>query len=217
MSEGVLLYRGFRYRGFCRRWVLSQWVLTGFGLDRLHKWPVIASACVRPMLGCIERIWALIRACSIVQRCRAWPFVVRLWLSFLTCDYDCTIQRVQALADISRSAPCCHSNESHAPIANPPNSAQLDRTPYHPPKLHPDPCSSVGMRRGTDSSDTQTDTQMTVTNIHFAWATPHAKCNNNNMIMIMDGSVMCCGTSAEANQPAFPPLQTLLITIVNTL
>ena len=36
------------------------------------------------------------------------------------------------------------------------NSAQLGSTPYHFPKLHPGPCSSVGMRRQTD---TQTDTQ----------------------------------------------------------
>jgi len=43
----------------------------------------------------------------------------------------------------------CHSNETRAPIANPPNSAQL-RVPYHFPKLHPGPCSSVGMRWRTD-------------------------------------------------------------------
>ena len=41
------------------------------------------------------------------------------------------IERVQALADISRSALCCHSNETRAPIANPPNTAQLEGTPYH--------------------------------------------------------------------------------------
>jgi len=35
-------------------------------------------------------------------------------------------ERVQDLADISRSAPCCHSNETRAPIANLPNSAQLE-------------------------------------------------------------------------------------------
>jgi len=34
------------------------------------------------------------------------------------------MQRVQALADISRSALRCHSSETRAPIANPPNSAQ---------------------------------------------------------------------------------------------
>ena len=122
------------------------------------------------------------------------------------------IEIVQALADISRSlllscaqiaipcgGICCHSNETRAPIANPPNSAQLgESTPnfrsmsvvakwldglrchlvwrqtsaqatlldgnparlqargqhlqfWHPwslpcPKLHPGPCSSVGMR-----------------------------------------------------------------------
>ena len=35
------------------------------------------------------------------------------------------IERVQALTDISRLALCSHSNESRAPIANPPNSAEL--------------------------------------------------------------------------------------------
>jgi len=41
---------------------------------------------------------------------------------------------------------CYHSNETHALIANPPNSAELGGTPYHSPKLHLGPCSSVGMR-----------------------------------------------------------------------
>jgi len=43
------------------------------------------------------------------------------------------MERVQALADISRSALCCHSNATPAPIANPPNKAQLEDTPYHSP------------------------------------------------------------------------------------
>jgi len=38
-----------------------------------------------------------------------------------------------ALAEISRSALCCHRNETRAPIANPPNSAQLEGTRYHSP------------------------------------------------------------------------------------
>jgi len=42
-------------------------------------------------------------------------------------------ERVQALADISHSALCCHSNETRAPIANQPNSAQLKGTPNIPP------------------------------------------------------------------------------------
>jgi len=42
------------------------------------------------------------------------------------------INRVQALADISHSAMCCHSNETRAPIADPPNSAQLGGTPSIP-------------------------------------------------------------------------------------
>jgi len=49
------------------------------------------------------------------------------------------MHRVQALADISRSALCCHSNETRAPIANPPNSAQSEentcRSPIRVPEL----------------------------------------------------------------------------------
>jgi len=63
-------------------------------------------------------------------------------------------------------------------IANLPNSAQLQGTPYHSPKLHPGMCSSVEMRQGTDR---QTDTQMHMSNIHFASSTTHAKSNEAQM------------------------------------
>jgi len=66
------------------------------------------------------------------------------------------MERVQVLADIMRLALCYHSSETRAPIANSPNSAQLEGTSYHSPKLHPGPCSSVGMQRGTDR---QTDSR----------------------------------------------------------
>jgi len=88
-------------------------------------------------------------------------------------------ERVQALADISHSALCCHSHETQAPIANVPNSAQLEGTPTIPPS-YPCPCSSVGMRRGTHRQ-THTDTQTSVTNRHFASAMPHSKCNEMTM------------------------------------
>ena len=53
---------------------------------------------------------------------------------------------------------CCHSNATRAPIANPPNSAQLGGIPYHSSKLHPGPCNSVGMWPRTDrQTDTHTD------------------------------------------------------------
>ena len=42
------------------------------------------------------------------------------------------IEQVQALADISCSSLSCHSNETHAWIANPPNTAQLEGTPTIP-------------------------------------------------------------------------------------
>jgi len=80
------------------------------------------------------------------------------------------IERVQALADVSRSALCCHSNETRAPIANPPNSARLEGTPTIPQvtfRVH-----AVVWECG----DRQTDTQTAETTIHFASATPHSKC-----------------------------------------
>jgi len=55
---------------------------------------------------------------------------------------------------------CCHSNATRAPIANPRNSAQLEGSLYRAPKLHPSPCSSVGVRPRTDTqTDSHTDRQ----------------------------------------------------------
>ena len=52
------------------------------------------------------------------------------------------------------------------------------RAPLPFPKLHPGPCSNVGMRRWTDrQTDRHTDTQKAVANIHFASAMPHVKLN----------------------------------------
>jgi len=66
------------------------------------------------------------------------------------------IERVQALADISRLAVCCHSNETRAPIANPPNNAQLESTIYTNPNLYIRvPAVVWEMRRGW--TDRQTD------------------------------------------------------------
>jgi len=81
-------------------------------------------------------------------------------------------ERVQALP--YTSVLCCHSNETHALIANPPNSAQLQGTPYHSPKLHTHFCAVV-WECGEGQRDRQTQTA--VTNIHLTSATPHVKCN----------------------------------------
>ena len=75
------------------------------------------------------------------------------------------IERVQALAGISCPSLCCYSNETRAPIANPPYSAQLEGTLYYFRKLHPGPCSNVGMQQGTDR---RTDRLPWPIYIHFA-------------------------------------------------
>jgi len=59
----------------------------------------------------------------------------------------------KALADISRSALCCHSNETRAPIANPLTIAQLEGTPTIPPsyiRIRKVQCENAARDRHTD-------------------------------------------------------------------
>jgi len=68
---------------------------------------------------------------------------------------------------------CCYSNATRAPIANPPNSAQLGGIPYRPP-------SYIRVRAIVWACGRrQTDTQTRVTTVHFASSTTHAKCNES--------------------------------------
>ena len=84
------------------------------------------------------------------------------------------IERVQALADISRSALCCHSNETRVPIANPPNSAQREGTPTIPPiYIRVRAVIWACGREETDRHTTQTHARDQY--IHFLSSTPHAK------------------------------------------
>ena len=66
-------------------------------------------------------------------------------------------QLVQALAGIPRSALCCHSNETRAPIANPPNSSQLEGTPTTSPTYIQ--IRAVVWECGEGQTHRQTDTQ----------------------------------------------------------
>ena len=50
-------------------------------------------------------------------------------------------------------------------------------------ELRPGPCSSVGMRRGTDrKTQAHRDTETAVANIHFVSSMPHANCTGNNNV-----------------------------------
>jgi len=73
------------------------------------------------------------------------------------------IERVQALADISRSR--------YVVIATKPvHRLHIRPTVHRGTPFIPGPCSSVGYSEG------QTDTKTRVTTIHFASSTTHAKC-----------------------------------------
>ena len=85
---------------------------------------------------------------------------------------------------------CCHSNATGAPIANLPNNAQLGGSLYHAAKLHPGPCSCVGVRPRTDRQ-----TQTRVTTIHFASSTTHAKCNYSCLCLYWTATL--CTTDAR--------------------
>ena len=84
-------------------------------------------------------------------------------------------------------------NETCAPIANPPNTAQLGGTTYHSPTLYPATCSIVGMRPGTDTQHTlrqthkQTDRHTDGRHHYtFCLAMPDAKCNQSiNQSMVI--------------------------------
>jgi len=70
------------------------------------------------------------------------------------------IGRVQPLADISRSGYVVIATKPVYRLQIRPIVHNYRGTPYHSPKLHPGPRSSVGMRLGTDRhTDTQTDAQ----------------------------------------------------------
>jgi len=115
-------------------------------------------------------------------------------------SFQPAIERLQALAGISRSAlnafavykaislytcVCCHSNETCAPIANPPNSAQLEGTSYHSPKLHLRACAVMwACGEGQRDRDTDRHTDGRGQYIFFVSAMPHAKCTDSENLII---------------------------------
>ena len=84
-------------------------------------------------------------------------------------------ERVQALADISRSRYVVTATKPVRRLQiRPIVHKYVAPLPF--PKLHPGPCSSVGTRPRTGRHR-----QTHVTNIHFASSTTHAKCNKRSL------------------------------------
>jgi len=138
----------------------------------LHSrpWPWVCGLGLACLWPCIRKVASpheanTVDQCTFTRKTRHFAFACMPVMCF-----DCQYARR-----------CSHSNETRAPIANPPNSAQLGSTHYNSPKLHPGPCSSVGMRRGRD---TQTYTHTRVTTIHFPSSTTHAKCKKNKIFWL---------------------------------
>jgi len=93
------------------------------------------------------------------------------------------VRRYMHLQYIRHVHMCCHSNETCAPTANPPNSAQIEGTPYHSPsyiRVH-----AVVWECCKGQTNRQTHRQMAMANIHFALATLQAKCNYKRMSINM--------------------------------
>jgi len=88
--------------------------------------------------------------------------------------------------------------ETCIPIANPPNSAQLEGTPYHSPQV-----TSESMQYCRNAArDRQTDTQMAVPNIDFASATHHEKCNYYfHLLVVFPGEPGSDGSPSITSPP----------------
>ena len=116
-------------------------------------------------------IWDMKRSSAIADqprrartRCVGWNIAVRPCTNFIALEKasmtlkvtQITFHRLLWILASSLSFHiwrlCCHSNETRALIANPPNGEQLGRTPCYCPKLHLGQC-SVGMRWWTAHTD----------------------------------------------------------------
>jgi len=69
---------------------------------------------------------------------------------------------------------CCHNNATRAPIASPPNSAQLGGIPYHSPKLIRVRAIVCACGRGQTQTHRQTHTHTRVTTIYHVSSKAHA-------------------------------------------
>ena len=79
------------------------------------------------------------------------------------------------------AALCCRRNETPCIDCKSAQQCTTRWHPYHSSKLHPGPCSSVGMRRGIDRHTDEQKHRHTDGHDHYtchvASATPHAKYN----------------------------------------
>jgi len=92
------------------------------------------------------------------------------------------------------------ATKTRAPIANPPNSAQLEGTPCHSSSYNQ--VRVVVWECGEGQTDRHIDTQTAVANIRFASATPHAKCNDSDPVYMIQPVVLVQPVVKPVEQPA---------------
>jgi len=117
--EDMPIFSFFQYGGFPPSWICDARVWT------THKGHLMVFITVQNLVG-IDAV--------VLITCMVFYFASLTWQCLFT------PQNLEFWGD---------SNETHAPIANPPNSSQLGGSSCHSPKLHPGPCSSVDVRLWT--------------------------------------------------------------------
>ena len=152
LSEWVSMHWVSKYQ--YTEWVsinaLSEWVLMHWvSINALSEWVLMHWVSINALSEWVSMHWVSNNALS--EWMWRWWWWHQLCLQFITRHRASTSTRWHFAFAL-----CCHSNEIHAPIPNRPNTAQLGGTPCHSAKLHPGPCSSVGMRPRTHTH-THTD------------------------------------------------------------
>ena len=106
---------------------------------------------------------------------------------------------------------CFHSNKWMNPCTDckSAQNAQLRGTPYHSPKLHPGPCSSVGVMQGTDRQ-THRHTHRRPWPLYISCRLRLTR-NVTNRVTDIDGSTHDAVVVDGADEPIIEPIAMILV------